>query len=110
MQHPLPCSNHAPRTAAFSSQIQHANRRPSRGQLQTLCAIKKKTEKNLVCSKTLTVKPDHKENAVKMCQEVGLVFRLAPTASVRHGCCLVGKQDHYGFVLSQQPTDLLSQL
>ncbi len=64
------CSSHVPRTAAFSKQICNRNRKLSRGQLQTLCAIKKKSEKNLVCSKTLTVKPDHKDAVIDMCQKV----------------------------------------
>ena len=64
------CDSHVQRTAAFSKQICNRNRKLNRGQLQTLCAVKKKSEKNLVCSKTLTVKPDHKDAVVDMCQEV----------------------------------------
>lgn len=64
------CNSHVPRTAAFSKQICNRNRKLNRGQLQTLCAIKKKSEKNLVCSKTLTVKPDHKDAVMEMCQMV----------------------------------------
>ena len=63
-------NSHVPRTAAFSKQICNRNRKLNRGQLQTLCAIKKKSEKNLVCSKTLTIKPDHKDAVVDMCQKV----------------------------------------
>ena len=58
----------APRTAAFSAQVR--NRKNSRGHLQTLCAIKKKTERCLVCSKTLTVKPDNKDAVMRLCQQV----------------------------------------
>lgn len=68
--HPQAFSSHVPRTAAFSKQIRNRSRKDSRGQLQTLCAVKKKSEKNLVCSKTLTVKPDHKDAVVDMCQQV----------------------------------------
>jgi len=64
------CNSHVPRTAAFSKQICNRNRKLNRGQLQTLCAVKKKSEKNLVCSKTLTVKPDHKDAVIDMCQKV----------------------------------------
>ncbi|KAL3150343.1 hypothetical protein ABBQ32_000187 [Trebouxia sp. C0010 RCD-2024] len=63
-------SSHPSRTAAFSSQIRHSTHRANRGQLQTLCAIKKKSEKNLVCSKTLTIKPEHKDQVLDMCRQV----------------------------------------
>lgn len=76
-------SIHTPRTAAFSSQIRHSTRRAHRGQLQTLCAIKKKSEKNLVCSKTLTIKPEHKDQVLDMCRQASLIVRLTWFLSCR---------------------------
>ena len=83
---PQAFSSHVPRTAAFSKQIRNRSRKDSRGQLQTLCAVKKKSEKNLVCSKTLTVKPDHKDAVVTMCQEVSQCHALPYSHLLLQGC------------------------
>lgn len=80
-QHALQLCSHAPRTAAFSAQVRQPTRRGNRGQLQTLCAIKKKSEKNLVCSKTLTIKPDHKDKVVDMCKEASLAVGSPPRSA-----------------------------
>ena len=83
-QHALQFSSHLPRTAAFRAQIRHSERRANRGQLQTLCAIKKKSEKNLVCSKTLTIKPEHKDQVVNMCKQASISPLRPSLASL---CC-----------------------
>lgn len=79
-QHALHFCSHAPSTAAFSAQVRHSTRRANRGQLQTLCAIKKKSEKNLVCSKTLTIKPEHKDQVVDMCKQASLAVTVSTTS------------------------------
>ena len=61
------------RQVAFNTQRQSRRCHRDSRSLQTLCAVKKKSEKSLVCSKTLTVKPEHQKEAVQMCQQVSSI-------------------------------------
>lgn len=44
--------------------------RASRGQVQAVCAIKKGSEKNVVCSKTLVIKPGQEKRVLPRCRDI----------------------------------------
>ena len=52
-----------------------------RGRLQVVAAVKKAGVKNVVCSKTLVVKPGQEDAAAKMCQEIVQASRARPQRS-----------------------------
>lgn len=60
MQQPAPCHPAPPL----------AGRPCNRGRLQVVAAVKKKAEKNVVCSKTLIVTPGKEEQVAKLCQDL----------------------------------------
>ena len=64
-----PLQRNVPRQTSLGTQRQYRRCQRDRQSLQTVCAVKRKSEKNLVCSKTLTVKSDHKAQAEKLCHQ-----------------------------------------
>ena len=60
------------------------HRSGKRQRLQITGAVKKKSEKHIVCSKTLVAKPDQAERLQKKCQDI-LDFSLGKAANKSNG-------------------------
>lgn len=76
------------------------NSRPtnSRGRVQVLAAVKKASAKNVVCSKTLVVKPGQEDQVEQMCRDIVQVDNIdSKTTAVRmlyFGHCQLSKAQY----------------
>ena len=74
-------SQHTSPRSLFGKSIHRSDKRH---RLQITAAVKKKSEKHIVCSKTLVAKPDQAERLQKKCQDI-LDFSLGKAANKSNG-------------------------